>query len=135
MSSVKVYKPQGGDNLIVGAGGTLTVQANGTFCVEAGAIICEDTAWITTDMIEDHAVTFVKADAFISGLETGTGAPQNIAHGLGVAPTAVLISPYNNVNTVGLFSAQFSIVEGVHTMTNLIVTATEGLIYKCFAWA
>lgn len=135
MSNVRVYKPQGGDNLIVGAGGTLTVQANGTFCLEPGAIVCDDFPFITTDMIEDGAVTFVKANAFISGMETGTGAPQNIPHGLGVAPAAVLISPYDNINTVGLFSAQFSIVEGVHTMTNIVVTATDGLIFKCFAWA
>ena len=35
----------------------------------------------------------VRAQMFISGVQTGTGAPQNIVHTLGYAPTRVVVVP------------------------------------------
>jgi len=62
---------------------------------------------------------------FISTQQTGTGVAQNIAHGLGVVPTKVIITMYN--------SGVYTITEGTHTSTNVVVTATSGCKYKVLA--
>lgn len=68
---------------------------------------------------------------FASSVLTGTGASQSVAHGLGVTPTAVLISIYNT-NGVALPHA---ISEGVHTSTNVVFTATANVQVKVLAFA
>lgn len=69
---------------------------------------------------------------FVSAEQTGTGAAQNLAHGLGVVPAYVLVAPTDlNPATVG----QYTLTEGAHTATNVVVTATTGKKYKVVAVA
>lgn len=71
---------------------------------------------------------------FASTVQTATGSAQNVAHGLGVVPSAVLISPYDNT-AAGSDPFAFAIAEGSHTSTNVVVTATAGLKFKVLAFA
>jgi hypothetical protein len=68
---------------------------------------------------------------FVSTEQTGTGAPQNIAHGFGVQPSLVLIVPTDTAPaTVG----QYTATEGAHDTTNVVVTVTSGKKYKVLAF-
>jgi hypothetical protein len=68
---------------------------------------------------------------FTSTEQTGTGGVQNIAHGLGCPPTAVLVSPTDtSPATVGVFT----VTEGAHDFTNVVVTVTNLKKYKVLAW-
>lgn len=68
-----------------------------------------------------------RVTSFLSAEQTGTGAPQDIAHGLGAAPTRVMIIPTDTAPaTVGAYTA----VEGAHTATNVVVTVTSGKKFK-----
>jgi hypothetical protein len=71
---------------------------------------------------------------FQSAVTVGSGASQSIAHGLGVVPSLVLVAPYDNTAS-GSTPFTFQIAEGVHTSTNLLITATSGLKYKVIAFA
>lgn len=105
------YEQQGGDTWVVG----------GTLDVSSGVIL-----------LPSGAVTFAKSKMFVSVEQTGTGVPQNIAHGLGAVPAAVLISPTDlSAATVG----QYTAVEGAHDATNLVITVTTGKKYKVWAMA
>lgn len=69
---------------------------------------------------------------FVSTEQTGTGGAQNIAHGLGVVPTCVLVAPTDlNVATIG----QYTVTEGAHDATNVVVTVTLNKKYKVMAVA
>lgn len=61
---------------------------------------------------------------------TGTGSAQNVAHGLGVVPSMVLVS-IQDTNGVALPHA---VVEGVHTITNLVLTVTNNVKFKVIAF-
>lgn len=72
------------------------------------------------------------AGVFVSAEQTGNGGAQNVAHGLGVAPSKVVVVPTDlTPATVG----QYSAVEGAHDATNVVVTVTNGKKYKVIAWA
>jgi len=108
--------------------------ATGSISFAAGEVDSADLATnaVTTIKITDANITFAKAKAFASAEQTGSGAAQSIAHGLGVTPTAVLIVPTDTAPaTVGAYTA----VEGTHTSTNVVVTVTSGKKYKVLAWA
>lgn len=69
---------------------------------------------------------------FVSAEQTGTGAAQNVAHGLGVAPSKVVVAPTDlSPATVG----QYTVVQGAHDATNVIVTVTSGKKFVVMAWA
>lgn len=68
---------------------------------------------------------------FKSAELTGTGAAQNVAHGLGRVPSFVLVIPTDlTPATVGAYS----VVEGAHNATNVIVTVTLSKKFRVFAW-
>jgi hypothetical protein len=67
---------------------------------------------------------------FLSVVETGTGASQNIAHGLGAVPAGVLVSCTDNSGCADVFT----VAEGTHTSTNVVVTVTSGAKFKVLAW-
>lgn len=77
-----------------------------------------------------NPVPFKLAAKFQSAVQTGNGAAQSIAHGLGVVPSLVLASVYNSdgIDT-------WTIVEGTHTATNLVLTVTTGVQYKVICLA
>jgi len=75
---------------------------------------------VTTAKIAANAVSVAKMQVFKSAELTGTGAAQNAAHGLGVIPGLVMIFPTN------LSGGVYVLVEGTHTITNVVVTVTSG---------
>lgn len=80
------------------------------------------------------AVTYAKAKAFGSAQQTGTGSSQSIAHGLGSTPTIVLVGA-EDTTAVGIIAGGYTVVQGAHTSTNVVLTATSGLKFRVFAWA
>lgn len=69
---------------------------------------------------------------FVSSEKTGTGSSQNVAHGLGVTPSFVLIAPTDlTPETVG----SYAVTEGTHTSTNVVVTVTASKKFKVLAIA
>lgn len=69
---------------------------------------------------------------FVSAEQTGNGAAQSIAHGLGVVPRFVVVAPTDlTPATTGAYTA----TEGTHTSTNVVVTVTTGKKYKVLAFA
>lgn len=87
---------------------------------------------IDNSEMPNGTVTFAKAAVFVSTEQTGTGSSQNVAHGLGVTPSAVLIVPTDTSEaTTGAYTA----VEGSHGSTNVVVTVTSGKKFKVLAWA
>lgn len=70
---------------------------------------------------------------FQSAVIVATGSAQNVAHGLGVVPSLVLIAPYDNTAS-GSTPFTFQIAEGTHTITNVVLTATAGLKFKVIAF-
>lgn len=71
---------------------------------------------------------------FVSTEQTGTGAPQNVAHGQSDAPTAVLIVPTEVPDNGYGAAIPFDIAEGVHTTTNVVVTVTATVKFKVLAF-
>ena len=70
-------------------------------------------------------VTNAKAKLFFSAQATGTGSSQNIAHGLGVTPSVVLLVPTDGG----------TVLPGTHTSTNVVATVTSGKKFDVLAWA
>lgn len=70
-------------------------------------------------------VTLAKAAAFFSAQVSGTGSAQNVAHGLGATPSAVLIVPTDGGTAV----------PGTHDGTNVKFTGTSGKKFDILAWA
>lgn len=90
------------------------------------------TPLITTAELADGSVTLAKTAQFVSAEQTGTGAPQNIPHGLGAVPAAVFISPTDLAPAV---IGDYTVVEGAHDATNVILTVTTSKKFKVIAWA
>jgi len=103
--------------------------------IAAGVIVTADIAdsGITTAKLASTAVTKAKALVFASTEQTGNGSEQSIAHGLGAAPSIVMVC----VTEVPDAAAEtgFDVAEGTHTATNVLVTVTNTVKYKVFAWA
>lgn len=81
-----------------------------------------------TGNVTGSATSLAAAGRFCSTEQTGTGSAQNVAHGLGVVPSAVLVAPTEYSGT-----GAFDIAEGTHTTTNVVVTVTSGLKFKVLA--
>ncbi len=80
-------------------------------------------------------LTVGKAARFQSVETAATGAPQNIPHGLGAAPTAVLIVATGGHDGAGGAGDKFpTITEGAHDGTNVVVTVSNGAKFKVVAW-
>lgn len=71
---------------------------------------------------------YVDTHVFVSTVQTGNSSQQSIPHGLGVTPTRVIVTVYDNSA-----SSTYSIVEGSHDATNVYVTVTSGVTYKVWA--
>ena len=122
--------PVGVGDILANAVTTTTIAAGAVTAPKLGALA------VTTPAIAAGAVTKAKAAAFVSTEQTATGASQNVAHGLGVVPAAVLVVPTAGNDGAGAAGTQTAtIVEGAHTSTNVVVTVTAGSKFKVFAWA
>ena len=69
------------------------------------------------------------AGIFVSSETSGTGSSQTIAHGLGSAPTSVIVAL-----TEFLSSQSVDVAEGTHTTTNVVLTVTTGVKFKVLAF-
>ncbi len=85
---------------------------------------------VTSADIKDGEVKAVDMAIFASAETAGTGSAQNVAHGLGVAPSKVLISATEFGANVAV-----DIAEGTHTATNVVLTVTSGVKFKVLAFA
>jgi len=74
-------------------------------------------------------VGFYGSGIFVSAETTGTGSAQNVAHGLGTAPSAVLVAPTEFASNLAV-----DIAEGTHTSTNVVLTVTSGAKFKVIAF-
>ena len=79
---------------------------------------------------QDNAILPPTAN-FLSGIITATGSAQNIAHGLGDVPTKVLVAMVD----VNFGNGKYTIIEGTHTSTNLVITISggSGMTFKVIA--
>lgn len=75
-------------------------------------------------------------DIFVSAQQTGTGAAQNVAHGLGVVPSAVSVQLESGHNGAGAVGDLTPLVDsdGAHDATNAVVTVTSGAKFKVTAY-
>lgn len=99
---------------VVAPSGDVSMDSAGAFTIGAGK------------------VTKAKAAVFVSAETTGTGSAQNVAHGLGAVPSAVLVAP---TELAADLAAGYDCAEGTHTSTNVVVTVTSGAKFKVLAWA
>jgi len=84
---------------------------------------------LTRDKLAADSIRASELHYFLSAEQTGTGAEQSIAHGLGVTPSLVLIIITGSPTTY----AALTVTEGVHDATNVKVTVTTDWKYKVFA--
>lgn len=69
----------------------------------------------------------------VSAEQTATGSAQDVAHGLGVVPSAVVVIPTEHSGTPD--TGAFDIAEGAHDATNVKVTITADVKFKVLAFA
>ena len=87
---------------------------------------------IRTEHLEKDSVIAAKIKYFLSTEQTGTGAEQSIAHGLGETPSLVMFFLTGDARAAW---AVISIAEGTHDATNLKVTVTTDVKYRALAIA
>lgn len=75
--------------------------------------------------------TMAKA-IFKSAELTGTGSAQNVAHGLAVTPTRIAVYPSDLAPAT---TGAYTLTEGTHTSTNVVVTVTTSKKFFVIAWA
>ena len=83
---------------------------------------------VTSADIKNATIKAEDTKIFVSAVLVGTGSAQTFAHGLGATPTKTLIGIIN----FGASTA-VDVVEGTHTSTNCVVTATSGIKYQIWA--
>jgi hypothetical protein len=88
---------------------------------------------VTGAKIAAGVVTKAKTAMFVSTEQTGTGAAQDVAHGLGAVPSAVLVCVTEHPGTPD--TGAFDVAEGAHDGTNVKVTVTLNVKFKVMAWA
>ena len=102
------------------------MPSRGNFWKEGGLNDCT----VTGADIKDATIKAVDMAIFVSPEQTGNGSAQNVAHGLGVAPSKVLIAPTEFGANVAV-----DVAEGTHTTTNVVCTVSNGVKYKVLAFA
>ncbi len=92
---------------------------------------------VTTQLAGDATVQVKLAggcqasDKFVSAIETGTGAQQTIAHGLGVAPSEIMIAL---VGGPAAYTQPTITQPTAADATNIYPEVTTGWQYQIFAW-
>jgi hypothetical protein len=97
------------------------------------ALVIAANLIVVTRAAPVKALTASSLAMFVSTEQTGTGSSQNVAHGLGVVPSKVLIAPTEHPGTPD--TGAFDIAEGSHTSTNVVVTVTVNVKFKVLALA
>ena len=117
-----------GDWAVIVHNGTTWVSLFSTSYASAlAAILATANTWTALQTFSSgYAGKANSASLFVSTEQTGNGSAQSIAHGLSAAPTRVIVA-------TTAVSGNFTIVEGTHTSTNVVVTVTNGIKYKVWA--
>jgi hypothetical protein len=121
------------DATALGAGAVTTAKlgagAVDAAALGAGSVVAAKlgAGAVTAAALGSGAVTFVKALCSVSAEQTGTGASQNVAHGLTGTPALVLA-----VSTD--VTSGFVVTYGAHDGTNSVLTVTSGAKFKVLAW-
>ena len=76
--------------------------------------------------------TLAHTKLFLSTEQTGNAGAQSVAHGLGGVPAVVAVFITGDARGA---PADFSIAEGTHTATNVVVTVTANIKYRVLALA
>lgn len=87
-------------------------------------------AGVTIDgcLVKDGRAALLATNAlFLSTEQTGTGAPQNVAHGFGSIPTIAFAIPSD------LTGGVYVVTYGTHTTTNVVCTVTSGEKFRIVA--
>lgn len=121
-----IVRHVGAANSVVVKDGASTIATLSTG--DVGLFVCNGTDWYAVGVLYAKAQALAPAGVFLSTEQTGNGAPQNVAHGLGVVPSLVFAIPSDQTGGI------FAIVYGSHTSTNAIVTATTGEKYRVIAF-
>jgi hypothetical protein len=88
-----------------------------------------DAAIDSSDKVVAGVLRATDMKVFVSTEQTGTGAEQDIAHGLGAVPTKVFAAAQN----VGAAEA-YALAYGTHDATNVKMTVTADVEFIVFAW-
>jgi hypothetical protein len=83
---------------------------------------------VTSADIKNATIKAEDTKIFVSAVLVGTGSAQTFNHGLGATPTKTIVGLINFGASVAI-----DIVEGTHTSTDCVVTATSGVKYKIWA--
>ncbi len=114
--------------------GALATTPSTTSPVRVGRVVSMSDSNLTKVLYVDARIVTVVPSGprvFVSAEQTGTGSAQNVAHGFGVIPFAVIATPTDlTPATVGSYSA----VMGSHDATNVVVTVTTGKKYVIVAF-
>ena len=97
------------------------------------AMVISDTDIIVTRTGPLAKATAAGAAMFVSAETTATGSAQNVAHGLGVVPTHVMVALTEHPGTPD--TGAFDVAEGTHTTTNIVLTVTADVKFKVLAFA
>lgn len=129
-ATAAAMKIAGAANITTAAGDRFFVYFDGTdFQVQPIGIV----AGLPTASLAASSVTKAKAKVFFSTEQTGSGSSQNVAHGLGATPAGVIIAVTELPDAAA--ETGFDVAEGAHDGTNVVVTVTNTVKYKVFAWA
>lgn len=121
-----IVRHVGAANSVVVKDGASTIATLSTG--DVGLFVCNGADWYAVGVVYAKAQALAPAGVFLSTEQTGNGAPQNVAHGLGVVPSLVFVVASN------LTGGPYVITYGSHTSTNAIVTATTGEKYRVIAF-
>lgn len=121
--------------LSAGTGAASATEPNGSVYLRTNGDVSQriSGAWVTP-LSDGRAANLASAATAKSGVLTGTGSPQNFAHGFGSTPTRVMVTVYSGHNGSGAAGTQMpTITEGTHDATNCVVTCTAGATYVVHA--
>lgn len=121
-----IVRHVGAANSVVVKDGATTIATLSTG--DVGLFVCNGVDWYAVGVLYAKAQAVAPAGVFLSTEQTGNGAPQNVAHGLGAVPALVFVVPSD------ITGGAFAVVYGSHTSTNAIITATTGEKYRVVAF-
>ena len=121
-----IVRHVGAANSVVVKDGASTIATLSTG--DVGLFVCNGVDWYAVGTLTAKAQAVAPASVFLSTEQTGNGAPQNVAHGLGAVPALVFVVPSD------ITGGAFAVVYGSHTSTNAIITATTGEKYRVVAF-
>ena len=92
------------------------------------------TAAQAISAVEASIASVLAAGIYVSSPITGTGSPQNIPHGLGVAPASVSVAAIDTTDA-GIVAGGYAISLGTSTSSDVVLTATANLVFIVTAYA